>query len=84
VTDAKIPGVDGDAEHAPDSVEIQDLDNTAQEAEPVAPTPIARSAEPQRTVAQKAEPVAPAPIAQQAEPQGAVAQKADNGRRLRS
>jgi hypothetical protein len=48
VTDAKIPGVvDGDAEHAPESVEIQDLANTAREAEPVAPAPIAQQAEPQ-------------------------------------
>jgi hypothetical protein len=62
--------VDGDEEHAPDSVEIEDLYNTtdqaetavAQEAEPVVPAPVT-------------EPVVPAPVTKPAEPQGAVATK---------
>jgi hypothetical protein len=71
--------VDGDAEHAPDSVGIQDLANTAQQAAPVAPAPIAKPAKPQGAVAQKAEPVAPAPIAQPAEPQEAVVAAMEDG-----
>jgi hypothetical protein len=50
VDTVELPGVDGDDEHAPDSIDIQNLDNTAQEAGPVAPAPIAQPAEPQGAV----------------------------------
>ena len=60
VDTVKLPGVDGDEEHAPDSVEIEDLDTTTD-------PPIVEA----ETVEQEAAPVEPAPVAQPAEPQGA-------------
>ena len=53
---AAIPGVDGDEEHAPDSIEIQDLDNTTD-------SPIVEA----ETVEQKAAPVEPAQVAHPSE-----------------
>jgi hypothetical protein len=66
-------------EHAPESVEIQDLANIAQQDEPAAPPPIAQPAEPDRAFAHETEPEAPAPIARPAEPKGAVAAATKEG-----
>ena len=76
----RLTGVDGDAEHAPESVAISNLTNMfAQPDEPVAPPSSAPTAEPKGAFAPATEPEAPAPIVRPVEPKGAVTASTKDG-----